>query len=122
MPLLNEGVECWRPTLAEDLGEGRYRVLATENYDPEYETWAFPPGSVVRCRTKTEGEEELLIASWLADCDEPVPEEHAWITTAVPCKAPTRRRPPRVRWGRIVILFLAMIVLAIVIILGMRPR
>ena len=51
--LLNEGTDVWRPTMAEDLGAGRYRLLATENYDPEDEQWQFRPGEVVSCEPKT---------------------------------------------------------------------
>jgi hypothetical protein len=47
--LLDEGVPVWRPVQAEELGDGRYRLLPTDDYDPEIETWAFLPGSIVRC-------------------------------------------------------------------------
>ena len=50
--LLNEGVEVWRPTQAIELGKGLYKILATEHYDPEDETWKFPPGSIVRGENK----------------------------------------------------------------------
>jgi len=46
--LLNEGTEVSRPTQALDLGDGLFEILPTEGYDPEDETWEFPPGSVVR--------------------------------------------------------------------------
>jgi hypothetical protein len=46
--LLNEGVSGWRPVDCEPLGDGRYRLLTPPDYDPETETWAFMPGSVVR--------------------------------------------------------------------------
>lgn len=47
--LLDEGVQVWRPTEAEVLGEGRYRLIAGNDYDEGSETWAFVPGTVVRC-------------------------------------------------------------------------
>jgi hypothetical protein len=50
--LLNEGTPTWRPTMAERLTPGLYRLLATEGYDPEDEEWEFRPGSVVRCETQ----------------------------------------------------------------------
>jgi hypothetical protein len=45
--LLDEGVDVWRPVPAVDLGDGRYELAATEDYDPTIETWEFVPGSVV---------------------------------------------------------------------------
>jgi hypothetical protein len=55
--LLDEGVDVWRPVEAEPLGGDRYRLLATPDYDPEFERWAFLPGSIVRCKPRrlTEG-------------------------------------------------------------------
>jgi hypothetical protein len=50
MPLLNEGVDVWRPVQAEPRADGTYRVLGPV---PETEEWEFAPGSVVRCRSKT---------------------------------------------------------------------
>ena len=61
--LMNEGTDCWRPTTAESLGGGRYRVLATQGYDSEDEEREFPPGTVVRCERKTSGDgREGLVA------------------------------------------------------------
>jgi photosystem II stability/assembly factor-like uncharacterized protein len=44
IPLLDGGR---RPTKAEVLGGGLYRVLATPNYDPRHAEWTYPSGSVV---------------------------------------------------------------------------
>jgi hypothetical protein len=63
IPLLNEGTTVSRPTMAEVLGDNIYRVLATPDYDPELETWEYPPGSIVRCRKGAWKEHEILIAS-----------------------------------------------------------
>lgn len=49
MQLLDEGTPTARPVQAVPLGNGLYKVQPTPNYDPETETWEFPPGSVVRC-------------------------------------------------------------------------
>jgi hypothetical protein len=49
IPLLNEGTDVWRPTKGVVLGPDTVQVLATEDYDPNTEEWAFPPGSTVRC-------------------------------------------------------------------------
>ena len=46
--LLDEGSEAWRPTQAQEIGKGLYKLLPTPNYDPEDEAWAFLPDEVVR--------------------------------------------------------------------------
>lgn len=46
--LLDEGTATVRGTMAENLGEGLYKVLPVDDYDPEDEIWAFLPGSTVR--------------------------------------------------------------------------
>jgi hypothetical protein len=59
--LLNEGTECSRPTQAQDLGDGVFKVLPTSNYDPTDEVWEFPPDSIVRSEVRrSEGKEFLL--------------------------------------------------------------
>jgi hypothetical protein len=47
--LLGEGVRVWRPAEAEELASGRYRLIATHDYDDSTETWKFVPGTIVRC-------------------------------------------------------------------------
>ena len=58
MPLLNEGVDAWRPVEATPMSQDTYRV---EGHVPESEDWAFAPGTVVRCELKSfsGGEAEL---------------------------------------------------------------
>ena len=58
MPLLNEGVDVWRPVEATPVSTETYRV---EGQMPDDEEWAFAPGTVVRCESKTfsEGEARL---------------------------------------------------------------
>lgn len=60
--LLNEGVDVVRPTYGEFIANNIFRVLPTENYDPEDEEWEFLPGSIVECKRKTspDGKEALL--------------------------------------------------------------
>jgi hypothetical protein len=60
--LLDEGVPVARPTYGEVIRDNIFRVLPTENYNPEDETWEFPPGTIVRCERKVspDGEEALL--------------------------------------------------------------
>jgi hypothetical protein len=60
--LLDEGTACLRPTLAQSLGEGRYRLMPTPEYDPADEHWQFPPGSIVRCRKEVWSGGEVLVA------------------------------------------------------------
>ncbi|MCE5200774.1 MAG: hypothetical protein ABFD54_13030 [Armatimonadota bacterium] len=64
--LLNEGTVVYRPTLGVVVSEGVYRVLPTENYDPEDEVWEFLPGDTVKCtaevKSGAQGEETVLVA------------------------------------------------------------
>lgn len=60
--LLREGTPVFRPTRAIPLGKGRYRVLATENYDPEDELWEFPPGNIVCGQLKRLDGDTVLVA------------------------------------------------------------
>lgn len=43
--LLDEGVDVWRPVLAERLGESTYRLSPA--IKPADEEWSFSPGDVV---------------------------------------------------------------------------
>ena len=45
--LLHEGTTCWRPVLAERVGESQYRIVGERDDD---ESWAFKPGDVVNCK------------------------------------------------------------------------
>jgi len=46
--LLGEGTDCSRPTHGVVLGNGLFKMLATDNYDPDDEHWEFLPGSTFR--------------------------------------------------------------------------
>ena len=48
--LLNEGTDVWRPVEATQLSDNTYSIEGTV---PGGEEWAFAPGSVVRCVSKT---------------------------------------------------------------------
>lgn len=50
MPLLNEGVDVWRPIEATPVSQNAYRV---EGEMPDDEVWTFAPGTVVCCSFKT---------------------------------------------------------------------
>lgn len=59
MPLLNEGVDVWRPVDATHVSSDTYRI---EGAIPDHEDWAFAPGSVVRCERKMLSRGERLTA------------------------------------------------------------
>ncbi len=65
--LLDEGSPVWRPTEGVDMGRGVFLVLPTDNYDPDDEIWAFPPGTYVICEKKTLSCGEVLVATRLAE-------------------------------------------------------
>lgn len=46
--LLDEGVQVWRPVVAEVVAGGLHRLTPGRGG----EVWAFPPGSVVRCERR----------------------------------------------------------------------
>jgi len=48
--LLDEGTDCSRPTQGVVLGNGLFKLLPTEDYDPNDEHWEFVPGSIVRAK------------------------------------------------------------------------
>lgn len=65
MPLLDEGMEVWRPVDATALKRDNYKV---EGQMDEGELWAFTPGTVVRCEWKVFNNGEAgLIAVAAAD-------------------------------------------------------
>jgi hypothetical protein len=59
--LLDEGTEVWRPAPAIPLGDGSFRIIKPDDYDPETEAWEFPPDARVRCvrRKFADGGESL---------------------------------------------------------------
>lgn len=65
--LLDEGTDVVRPTFAVEADDATFVLLAPDDYDPEDEMWEFPPGSRVNCETKRREDEELLIATSLAE-------------------------------------------------------
>jgi hypothetical protein len=60
--LLDEGTETVRPTYGEIVGENIFRVLSTDNYDPDDETWEFTPDTIVRCEKEIWSDKEILLA------------------------------------------------------------
>jgi hypothetical protein len=69
IPLLDEGVNVWRPTQAEVMPDGSYRVLPTPDYDPEDEAWQFPPGSRVVCEPRAISAGNVLTAVRLVEAE-----------------------------------------------------
>jgi hypothetical protein len=60
--LMQEVTDCSRPTQAQDLGNGLFKVLPTPNHDPEDEVWEFPPESIVRAEVRRSDGAEFLLA------------------------------------------------------------
>ena len=48
--LLDEGVDVWRPVLAQHLRDDLYRIVVSP---PDGEVWEFNHGDVVRCRRQS---------------------------------------------------------------------
>ena len=47
--LLDEGVDAWRPVLAQPVSGDVYRLIGEI---PDGETWLFAPGDLVRCELR----------------------------------------------------------------------
>ncbi len=60
--LLDEGVPVLRPVPARQVGDNTFRLERPSDYDPDDETWEFPPGSVVRCRPEEHDGDMILVA------------------------------------------------------------
>ena len=60
--LLDEGTDVWRPVRATALPDGTFRLLEPNGYDPDSETWEFPPLTKVVCATNkfADGDEGLV--------------------------------------------------------------
>ncbi|NRA98741.1 MAG: hypothetical protein HRU32_02805 [Rhodobacteraceae bacterium] len=55
--LIDEGVDVWLQTTAKHLGDGRYLLERTPDYDPKLEKWELIPGTIVSTRMRRfEGE------------------------------------------------------------------
>lgn len=52
--LLGEGTDVTRPTLAQEIGGGMYKLFPTPDYDTDGESWEFVPGSMVRAEERTD--------------------------------------------------------------------
>jgi len=86
VPLLDEGIDVWRPVLARRIS-GDSCLILDQDYDRDVETWDFEPGTVVKCRKEERDSRRMQVATEVArrhrlrpgqDADRPV--------------APSRRR------------------------------
>ena len=59
MPLLNEGVDVWRPVRAMKITDLGYMVTESPQSDEE---WAFQPGHILRCEERQWSGETKLVA------------------------------------------------------------
>jgi hypothetical protein len=73
--LLGEDVDVWRPVTAAHEADGTYRL---PDEQPDTETWAFPPGSRVRCERRTIDGASELVAFSLVDQQGDLAEWQAW--------------------------------------------
>ena len=64
--LLDEGVPVSRPTTGVKLRDNVFLLEATADYDPEDETWEFPPGSIVVVELMTRSNGPIKLAVQLA--------------------------------------------------------
>ncbi len=60
--LLDEGTKVYRPVPACEIENSIYKVGGFENYDPEDETWEFPPGTYVVVEEQNLEGETVLVA------------------------------------------------------------
>lgn len=60
--LLDEGTDVLRPTEAEELANGLFKLMPTSEYDPDDEKWEFIPGSLVRGVIREMEGQAVLIA------------------------------------------------------------
>jgi hypothetical protein len=59
IPLLNEGIDVWRPVEAVKVAELGYMVTETA---PPDEEWVFQPGHILRCEERQVRGEKHLVA------------------------------------------------------------
>jgi hypothetical protein len=73
--LLDEDVDVWRPVTAVHEDDDTYRL---PDEQPDTETWAFSPGSRVRCERRRLSGVSELVACALAGPPEDLAEWQAW--------------------------------------------
>ena len=60
--LLDEGTEVYRPVPATEVGEGVFKIMGVDIYNPDDEIWEFPPGICVQVVEKNLSCENVLVA------------------------------------------------------------
>ena len=60
--LIDEGVPCWRPTQADDLGSGVFRIRRELDPKELNERWQFLPGETVVCEQRALSGGDVLVA------------------------------------------------------------
>ena len=60
--LLDEGLDVYRPVLAEKIADDTFVLTKPADYDPDDERWEFPPGSKVKCEKRMTNEGEITLA------------------------------------------------------------
>ncbi len=63
--LIDEGVDVWRPVLAEHVQGSVFRIV-DQPYDREIEKWQFGPGDVVVCEMIDSSDGSILAATGIA--------------------------------------------------------
>lgn len=61
--LLNEGTIVYRPTKGEKIDNLVFRILPTDDYDPNEEEWEFTPGTIVLCIETMKNDQIIIIAN-----------------------------------------------------------
>ncbi len=74
IPLLDEGVNVIRPTSGELIENNIFLILPTTDYDPEIESWQFPPYSIVKCVSETWESATVLVAKDLVQSSKVIAE------------------------------------------------
>jgi hypothetical protein len=62
VPLLDEGIDVWRPVDARRLSPDTY-LIVDQDYDRRTERWEFEPGNAVRCRKENRNGRQILVAT-----------------------------------------------------------
>lgn len=61
--LLHEGVDTWRPVLANKDGDNTFTILPNADiYSPDDEAWQFNPGQTVKVRKEQHSDGTLWVA------------------------------------------------------------
>ena len=60
--LLDEGTVVYRPVPAIEVAKGIFEIMGSDIYNPEDETWEFPPSTQVLVEEKSLGGENVLVA------------------------------------------------------------